>query len=90
MDWGFDLWAHTGFIDKPHFQDDGKPIQVFVKTPVYGPYRKLFGPSIINEQAPFIEAIRNGSDDEATAALEILSRRTALNILEASGLDKMA
>ena len=22
IDWGYDLWAHTGFIDKPHFQDN--------------------------------------------------------------------
>jgi len=24
LDWGYDLWAHTGFIDNPHFQDNGK------------------------------------------------------------------
>ncbi len=23
IDWGYDLWAHTGFIDQPHFQDNG-------------------------------------------------------------------
>ena len=25
IDWGYDLWSHTGFIDKPHFQDSGVP-----------------------------------------------------------------
>jgi len=25
LDWGYDLWSHTGFIDKPHFQDNSAP-----------------------------------------------------------------
>lgn len=30
MDWGYDLWSHTGFIDKPHLQDNSEP---FVMPP---------------------------------------------------------
>lgn len=26
IDWGYDLWAASGFVDKPHFQDTGRPI----------------------------------------------------------------
>lgn len=26
MEWGYDLWAHLGFVDKPHFQDNGFPL----------------------------------------------------------------
>jgi len=26
MNWGYDLWAHTGFIDATHFEDDGVPL----------------------------------------------------------------
>ena len=26
IDWGYDLWAHLWFVDKPHFQDNWVPI----------------------------------------------------------------
>ena len=45
MDWGYDLWAHTGFIDKPHFQDDGTEFTGFTKKPLetlaLSPYTNL-------------------------------------------------
>ncbi len=60
MDWWYDLWAHLGFVDKPHFQDNWVPLS--------GPYRKLAGETVINNAEPF-------GWDEEVAKVQIIVQR---------------
>lgn len=42
INWGYDLWAKSGFIDKPHFQDNFKPFIMDVITEILALFKELY------------------------------------------------